>query len=105
MKDGFDFNRVGKREPYTVPDDFFRQLEDNIISATVPARRPVPLWRTMLRWSAAACAIAAIVVCTSIPSTCRSYDMEDVESTFARLSDADQDCLLEAYQEDLFINP
>ena len=30
MKKDFDFDRVGKRLPYTVPDDFFAKLEDDI---------------------------------------------------------------------------
>ena len=30
MNRDFDFNRVGKRMPYTVPEDFFAKLEDDV---------------------------------------------------------------------------
>lgn len=30
MKADFDFDKVGKRMPYTVPDDFFTEMENNI---------------------------------------------------------------------------
>ena len=35
MKKDFDFDRVGKRLPYTVPDDFFAKLEDDIYNKVV----------------------------------------------------------------------
>ena len=30
MEKGFDFNKIGKRMPYQVPDGFFDQLEENV---------------------------------------------------------------------------
>ena len=31
MNDKFSFDKVGKRMPYSVPDDFFAKMEDNIL--------------------------------------------------------------------------
>ena len=31
MKTDFDFDRPGKRMPYTVPDGFFEQMEEDIL--------------------------------------------------------------------------
>jgi len=33
MDTKFDFKQVGKRMPYTTPDDFFRDMEKNILEA------------------------------------------------------------------------
>lgn len=37
MQEPFDFDKVGKRMPYTVPDGFFDQMEANIMKEVVPA--------------------------------------------------------------------
>ena len=33
MEQNYDFNSVGKKMPYTVPDGFFDQLEENVMKA------------------------------------------------------------------------
>lgn len=30
MKEDFDFNRIGKRLPYTTPDSFLDDIENNV---------------------------------------------------------------------------
>ena len=38
----FDFGKVGKRMPYSTPDDFFKDMETNILEA-VKDDTPQPL--------------------------------------------------------------
>ena len=33
MDKNFDFNQVGKRMPYSTPDDFFAKMQSNILDA------------------------------------------------------------------------
>ena len=31
MEQNYDFNKIGKQMPYTVPDGFFSKLEDSVM--------------------------------------------------------------------------
>ena len=33
MEENYDFNRIGKQMPYTVPDGFFEKLEEDVVGA------------------------------------------------------------------------
>jgi len=109
MTNDFDFNRVGKRMPYTVPDRFFDKMESDVWkeigneSAHIerkPAKR-----RSLLRIVAiAATAAAAAVVIAFLPTRTSSPDFADVEQAFRNLSTEDQAYMLSVYQEDIFIN-
>ena len=105
MNNGFDLDRIGRREPYRVPDDFFRNLEESIINETIaPPKRQWMSWRKALASTAAAAAIAAAIVMVCINPVSDGYAIEEVERVFAQLSDTDQEYLLDTYQEDIFIN-
>ena len=117
MKADFDFDRIGKREPYEVPDNFFQCLEENIMEKAVPPhKRKAPSWRIILTSAASVAAVVAILFTVGIPlsrhsqnitdiQSTQNYAMEDVERVFAQLNEADQNYLLETYQDDIFINP
>ena len=108
MKTDFDLDRIGKREPYEVPDNFFQCLEENIMKEVVtPCRHPMLSWRVILTGAASVAAVVAVLFTTGIQSSrhTQHYAMEDVERVFAKLSEADQNYLLETYQDDIFINP
>ena len=108
MQSHFDFNKIGKREPFTVPEDFFLKLEDKILADTRRRDDYKPAsWKVIL---SSVAAIAAIITMTfsfswqrSKPVQSNIYSLDDVEQAFARLSDADQEYLLETYQDDVFI--
>lgn len=111
MKTDFDFDRIGRREPYRVPDGFFDTLEDRIVArAKASEQRRVPRWRLWLTGvaSAAAVAVVLIVVSVGIPqqnfAATRTATIEDVEKSFDVLSEADRDYLIDAYLQDPFIN-
>lgn len=118
MNKNFDFNDVGKRMPYTVPDDFFATMEEAVmkrvstekpdepVAASAPkkGRKTVTIViRTLL---AAAAAVALfLVVQALLPKNEAQTDFDSVELAFGDLSTDDQDNYLDVYEEDdLFIN-
>lgn len=112
MTNDFDFNRVGKRMPYTVPDGFFNKMEDDVWEEIgnepihiepKPAKRR-PLLRIVAIAATAAAAAAAAVVIAFLPTRTSSPDFADVEQAFCNLDADDQAYMLSVYQEDIFIN-
>lgn len=117
MEKNFDFNQVGKRMPYSTPDDFFAKMQSNILDAVqdMPQknteiktnRRTVRkwLWPVSLSAAAAVAAMFAINIHFLAPNTpTASSDIQDVEQAFAQLSEGDQAYILDVYQDDVFIN-
>ena len=115
----FDFGKVGKRMPYSTPDDFFKEMEANILEQVkndkpAPARiqtKKRPLIRGI--WAAAMAVAASVAVLpvlnidfsasSSQPSQVNN-GIQEVDQAFAQLSSADQAYLLSVYQEDVFLN-
>ena len=117
MDKNFDFNQVGKRMPYSTPDDFFAKMQSNILDAVqdMPQkntkiktnRRTVRKWLWPVSLSAAAAVVAMFVINIHFlaPDTpTASSDIQDVEQAFAQLSEGDQAYILDVYQDDVFIN-
>lgn len=117
MDKNFDFSQVGKRMPYSTPDDFFAKMQSDIIDAVqdMPQknteiktnRRTVRKWLWPVSLSAAAAVVAMIVINMHVlapkPSAV-SDDIQDVEQAFAHLSEGDQAFILDVYQDDVFLN-
>lgn len=117
MDTKFDFKQVGKRMPYSTPDGFLKDMESNILEAVKndtsqpvvveQKKRPVlkVIWTAAL---AAAASVALLFVVNMDFSASRSSqadsDLQAVDQAFAQLSSADQAFLLDAYQEDVFLN-
>lgn len=120
MKQTFDFKQIGKRMPYRVPDGFFQEMEHNVLDAVAekatehkPAmteRKPLQTKRFVFtRLAKYAAAVAASVVVLLAVNVKFFYvaaptDMQDVEAAFDQLSLSDQECLVELYQEDVFLD-
>ena len=117
MDKNFDFNQVGKRMPYSTPDDFFAKMQSNILDAVqdMPQkntkiktnRRTVRNWLWPVSLSAAAAVVAMFVINIHFlaPNTpTASSDIQDVEQAFAQLSECDQAYIVDVYQDDVFIN-
>lgn len=115
MEQEYDFNRVGKRMPYIVPDGFFESLEENVmreVGTQLPAsalseqtgRRTRSVnWLTR---GAAAAAIAGIVAFGGYKLAFKANATDSfvaVEQAFDNLNEEDQEFLLEVYQDDYFI--
>lgn len=120
MKQTFDFKQIGKQIPYRVPDGFFQEMEHNVLDAVAekaaerkPAmaeRKPLQTKRFVFaRLAKYAAAVAASVVVLLAVNVKFFYvaaptDMQDVEAAFDQLSLSDQECLVELYQEDVFLD-
>ena len=107
MKRDFDFDRIGKRLPYTAPVGFLDDMENNVWKTVrqemLPSKpkRHFHLWYSLTGGLVAA-SIALLVVFNLLPDNSRN-DFEDVEKAFANLSSNDRDYLLATYQDDLFM--
>lgn len=101
MDKQFNFEQVGKRMPYNVPDGFFDQLEQNVMAKTHPNSGRGLGWVSL----AAAAAIALFFVVTkNLPSDDTQADtFEFVELAYNDLSPEDQEFLIEVYEEDVFL--
>ena len=110
MEQNFDFSKIGKQMPYTVPDGFFDQLEENVMSKVTaqPAKtKKATVIRMAIRAAIAiaACIALFLVVRKVLPqgNDTAIDDFENVELAFNNLSTEDQDYLLEVYQEELLL--
>ena len=106
MKTDFDFDKIGKREPYLTPEGFFERLEKDIISETTASRTcHWPLWKPILTKMASFAAEGAILLAIAFSMFNNTGNsMDDVENAFTRLSETEQDFIIESYQDDIFIN-
>ena len=102
MDKDFDFDKIGKRMPYTVPDGFFEKLEDRIAREAKPRKnRGVTIALSSI--AAAACVASAVMI-SGIFNKPETNGIESVDKAFAQLSEQDQDYLLSVYNDDVFIN-
>ena len=116
----FDFDQVGKRMPYSTPEGFFKEMEVNILEQVKNDKpQPVriqPKKRPLMKviWTAAMAVAASVAVLlvlnidfaashSSLPSQADN-ELQAVDQAFAQLSSADQDYLLNVYQEDVFLD-
>ena len=125
MKQTFDFKQIGKRMPYRVPDGFFQEMEHNVLDAVAekaaerkPAmterksamaeRKPLQAKRfvftRLAKYAVAASVVVLLAVNVKFFHTAAPAEMQDVEAAFNQLSLSDQECLVELYQEDVFLD-
>ena len=107
MEQNYDFNNIGKKMPYTVPDGFFDQLEEQVmneVKAEPAQKKSAKTIRIAIRTllAVAACIALLLVVKKTLPqdSDATIDDFTSVELAFNNLSTEDQDYLLEVYQEE-----
>ena len=110
MEQNYDFSRIGKQMPYTVPDGFFDKLEENVmneVKAQTAKTKKATVIRLAIRAAiaVAACIALFLVVKKVLPQgqDAAIDDFENVELAFNNLSIEDQDYLLEVYQEELLL--
>lgn len=132
MSKDFDFDRIGKRLPYTTPegflDDMEKQVWERVKDEITPAhvqetftplfmyervkdektetpskpKRNYRLWYSISGGLVAA-TVALLLVINILPDHSKN-DFEKIEQAFANLSSSDQDYLFTTYQYDLFMN-
>lgn len=106
MKEDFDFNKVGKRMPYTVPDRFFTDFEDGVwkeLGKREKARTPKK-HRLLLQIVASAISVAAVLALFFAIHDGGTVSLPEVEQAFDRLSAEDQAYLFAVYDDDILIN-
>lgn len=95
--------------PYEVPEGFFEEMEQSVMAEvrTDTAKAKKSRWHRRLAWGAisgAAAAVALLVNANLRAHDAGGYTDADVDRAFAQLQPADQEFLLEVYDEDVFIN-
>jgi hypothetical protein len=112
MDKQFNFEQVGKRMPYNVPDGFFDQLEQNVMAevmadntATDKPRQKARTLKIAIRTILAAAAAVTLffVVTKNMPSDTTEDSFANVELAYNNLSPEDQEFLIEIYEEDVFM--
>ena len=109
MDKKFDFNKVGKKMPYTMPDRFIDDMEEevmarvNVMNSKKHRRKTVALRWAMYAASVAACLILTITAFMSKEFSAEEWN-EKEQCAFDRLSADDQDYILEVYDDDIFLN-
>lgn len=119
MGTNFDFGKVGKRMPYSTPEGFFKEMEANILEQVKndkpepvriqPKKRPLMkvIWAAAMAVAASVAVLLVLNIDFSASSSQPSQadnEIQVVDQAFAQLSSADQDYLLDVYQEDVFLN-
>ena len=115
MEKTFDFEKIGKRIPYTVPDDFFAKLEENVMDEVkgqkteteAKTKRKKTVIIAIRSFLAVAAAIALFFVVQPMltpKDTISADDYASVELAFNNLSTDDQDFLIAVYENEEFIN-
>ena len=119
----FDFDKIGKRIPYTTPEGFFNNLEDDIWkevkddcqekkndkAVTIEQRqersKSAKFHLFMRSVIAAAASIALVLVIhMNFFKSNNASSINDVDQAFCQLTTDDQAYLLSIYQDDVFIN-
>lgn len=121
----FDFNKIGKRMPYSTPEGFFDTMEDDIMKRihdlpsaesptdnladteqadTIAAHTPSKVRTIALRIMAAAAVIALAFIVSMKTGSKPADTMDEVDKAFSQLSTADQQFMLSVYQADIFMS-
>ena len=108
MEKKFDFNQIGERMPYSTPDNFFDKLEKEV-KASLPSEQKNKHARIIIMsvLSIAASLLLLFGISTTInkkgdDAKKEQYNMAAVEKAFNNLDDADQNDLINIYQDDVF---
>ncbi len=115
MEKTFDFENIGKRMPYTAPDDFFTKLEESVMdevkvkkceTTAVPKRNKTVIIaiRSLLAIAAAVALFFVVQPTLTKNNMISADDYASVELAFNNLSSDDQDFLIAVYENEEYIN-
>ena len=115
MEKTFDFEKIGNRMPYSVPDDFFTKLEESVMdevkvqkseATALPERNKTVIIaiRSLLAIAAAVALFFVVQPTLTKNDTISADDYASVELAFNNLSSDDQDFLVAIYENEEFIN-
>ena len=115
MEKTFDFEKIGNRMPYSVPDDFFTKLEESVMDevkvqkseATALPERNKTVIIAIRSFLAVAAAVALFFVVQPMLTENNMISADDfasVELAFNNLSTDDKDFLIAVYEDEEYIN-
>lgn len=109
MKQSFKFEQIGKRTPYTVPDGFFSQMEEDLWKriSEKPHKNKTKFFYMRIVLAIATVAAAMLFFVFNADShrkTEKSNDLAKIDKAFSNLDTNDQAYLIDIYQNDIFLN-
>ena len=115
MEKTFDFENIGKRMPYTAPDDFFTKLEESVMdevkvqkseATALPERNKTVIItiRSLLAIAAAVALFFVVQPMLTENNMISADDFASVDLAFNNLSSDDQDFLIAVYEDEEYIN-
>ena len=115
MEKTVDFEKIGNRMPYSVPDDFFTKLEESVMdevkvqkseATALPERNKTVIIaiRSLLAIAATVALFFVVQPTLTKNDTISADDYASVELAFNNLSSDDQDFLIAVYENEEFIN-
>jgi hypothetical protein len=95
-----EFEKMGKKMPYTVPEGFFEEMEERLMQEVETKKRNLKT-RNVALWTglAVAASLALLLVLRQGLSKGDDGSFEQVEMAFNQLSDSDQELMLEYFDE------
>ena len=102
--ESYNFDKIGKKMPYRVPDTFFDELENTIMIEVQKRQNKRNILKIFYRSVAVAATIALLMIVGGSGTKNDKTDFAEIAQAFDNLSEADQTYLLEVYQDDIFIN-
>lgn len=102
--ESYNFDKIGKKMPYRVPDTFFDELENTIMIEVQKRQNKRNILKIFYRSVAVAATIALLIIVGGSGTKNDKTDFAEIAQAFDNLSEADQTYLLEIYQDDIFIN-
>lgn len=109
MKKEYDFESIGKRTPYRVPEGFFEEMQNRVLhTAEVKKARVITLPRAAMLTVAAAAAVLAVLLVPGRLQTERAKAMPDdalvVNTSWVdNMSDEDLAYMESIYECDIFM--
>lgn len=102
--ESYNFDKIGKKIPYRVPDTFFDELENTIMIEVQKRQNKRNILKIFYRSVVVAATIALLMIVGGSGTKNDKTDFAEIAQAFDNLSEADQTYLLEIYQDDIFIN-
>lgn len=111
MEKDFNFNSIGKKMPYRIPENFLQELESSVMreiqsddgKAEKETRHTFPHVHSLFRHLVAAAAVAALfTVCYNTMLQRHQNSYADVDRAFDNLSYDDQNFMIDTYSNDAF---
>ena len=108
MEKNFKLEQIGKRTPYSMPEGFMKEMEDNVmrsVAAGTLQTRHKPLKQVIFRSAVAAAAVAALFTVSISTMQPKRYiaNYTEVDQAFDNLSYDDQQYMIDTYSNDVFM--